>query len=72
MEREPIHPGLVCVNVAPGLMSLVVQQELFEHALERIPDDELAGQVLEVTLTADRSVRADRYASIPADERAPP
>ena len=21
MEREPIHPGLVCVNVAPGLTS---------------------------------------------------
>ena len=64
MERKPIHPGLVCVNVAPGLMSLAVQQELFEHALGRIPDDELAGQVLEVTLTADPcSIRYSRAAT---------
>lgn len=61
MEREPVHPGLVCVNVAPELMSLAVQQVLFEHALERIADDDLAGQVLEVTLTADRTLRVDWY-----------
>ena len=61
MEREPVHPGLVCVNMAHGLMSLAVQQALFEHALGRIADDDLAGQVLEVTLTADRTVRVDRY-----------
>lgn len=66
MEREPVHPGLVCVNMAHGLMSLAVQQALFEHALGRVADDDLAGQVLEVTLTADRTVRVDRYPTVPA------
>jgi len=33
MDREILHPGLVCLNVAHGLMSLDVQQGLFEHAL---------------------------------------
>ena len=65
MEREPVHPGLVCVNMAHGLMSLAVQQALFEYALGRIADDDLAGQVLEVTLTADRTVRVDRYPPVP-------
>ena len=65
MEREPVHPGLVCVNMAHGLMSLAVQQALFEHALGRVADDDLAGQVLEVTLKADRTVRVDRYPSMP-------
>ena len=61
MEREPVHPGLLCVNVAPGLMSLAIQQALFEHVLERIADDDIAGQILEVTLTANKAVRVDRY-----------
>ena len=64
MEHEPVHPGLVCVNVAHELMSLPVQQALFEHVLGRVADD-LAGQVLEVTLRANRTVRVDRYPSIP-------
>ena len=46
-------------------MSLAVQQALFEHALGRVADDDLAGQVLEVTLKADRTVRVDRYPSMP-------
>ena len=65
MEREPLHPGLVCLNVAHGLMRLGVQQELFEHALTHIDDVGLEGHVLEITLAADRTVRVDRYASIP-------
>lgn len=65
-EREPVHPGLVCVNVAHGLMSLAVQQALFEHVLGHIAGDDLASQVLEITLTADRTVRVDRYPSISA------
>ena len=63
MEREPHHPGLVCMNVAHGLMSLDVQQRLFEHAMTHIADVDLSGQVLEVTLTAERKVRFDRYPS---------
>ncbi len=66
MEREPAHPGLVCVNMAPGLMSLATQQALFEHALGRIAAHGLAGQILEVTLTPARTVRMDLYPSAPA------
>ncbi len=65
MERELLHPGLVCLNVAHGLMRLRVHQELFEHALTHIGGDGLAGQILEVTLAADRTVRVNRYASAP-------
>ena len=63
MEREPVHPGLVCLNVAHGLMRLGVQQGLFEHALTQITDVDLGGQVVEVTLAANRTVRVDRYPS---------
>ena len=66
MEREPVHPGLICLNMAHGLMSLIVQQALFAHALGRVADDDLAGQVLEITLTSGRTVRVDRYPSVPA------
>ena len=63
MVREPRHPGLICLNVAHGLMRLEVQTKLFEHALTRLADVELAGQVLEITLTTDRTVRVDRFAT---------
>ena len=66
MEREPVHPGLICLNMVHELMSLAVQQALFEHALGQVADDDLAGQVLEITLTSDRTVRVDRYPSVPA------
>ena len=65
IEREPLHPGLVCLNVAHGLMRLGVQHELFEHALTHIDDVGLEGHVLEITLATDRTVRVDRYASMP-------
>ncbi len=61
MERERGHPGLVCINVAHGLMSLDVQTKLFEHALAKLAEVDLADQVLEVTLTPDRTVRVGRY-----------
>ena len=66
MEREHRHPGLVCMNVAHGMMSLGVQQTLFEHALTRMADAPLAGQIVEITLTAERKVRLDMYPSRPA------
>ena len=46
-------------------MRLGVQRELFEYALTTIGDVGLAGHVLEITLAADRTVRVDRYASMP-------
>ena len=63
LERESLHPGLVCINVAHGLMSLDVQARLFEHALMQLAEVDLTGQVLEITLGSDRKVRADRYPS---------
>ena len=35
LRREKVHAGLVCLNVAPGLMSLDVQKRLFALALDR-------------------------------------
>ena len=66
MEREPFHPGLVCMNVAHGQMSLGVQQALFEQALEHVGDSDLGGLVVEITLRADRTVRVASYPSGPA------
>ena len=65
MERETTHPGLICMTVAHGLMSLDVQQALFAHVLARIADADLTGQVVEVALAADRSVRLDTSLSRP-------
>ena len=62
MERERGHPGLVCINVAHGLMSLEVQTSLFELALDQLAEVDLEGQILEVTLSADLVVRVARYA----------
>ena len=63
MEREQRNPGLVCITVAHGLMSLDVQTRLFEHALTRLAGQDIAGRVLEVALNADRTVRVDLYPS---------
>ena len=63
LEREPHHPGLVCITVAHGLMSLDVQTRLFEHALARLEGQDIGGRVLEISLRADRTVRFDLYPS---------
>jgi predicted nuclease of predicted toxin-antitoxin system len=63
MEREPRHPGLVCITVAHGLMSLNVQTELFKQALICLEEEDIAGRVLEIALRADRTVRFDLYPS---------
>ncbi len=61
LRRESAHAGLVCLNVAPGLMSLDVQRRLFALALDRLGDVEPINELLEVTLQEDRSVRIERY-----------
>lgn len=61
IEREPGHPGLVCINVAHGLMSLDVQRRLFDLAVMQIAGTGLTGQILEIALTSDMTVRIDRY-----------
>ena len=57
------YPGLVCITVAYGLMSLDVQTRLFEYALVRLEGQDIAGRVLEIALRADRTVRLDLYPS---------
>ena len=57
LRREEVHVGLVCLNVAHGLMSLEVQKRLFALALERLDDSEPINEMLEITLAEDRSVR---------------
>ena len=59
--RETIHAGLVCLNIAPNHMSLNSQKCLFEYALELLQGGEPINEVLEVTLTANGTVRAARY-----------
>ena len=63
MEREHRHPGLVCITVAHGLMSLDVQTRLFAHALTLLAEQDIQGRVLEIALRADRTVRVDLYPS---------
>jgi len=61
LRRQKIHAGLVCLNVAHGLMSLDVQKRLFALALDRLGNREPINEMLEITLMDDRSVRIDRY-----------
>ena len=66
IDREPRHPGLVCINIAAGHMSLCVQQKLFDYAMAQITDNDLTDQIVEITLTDDSTVRYDRFPSDPA------
>jgi len=61
MRREKIHAGLVCLNVAPGLMSLDVQKRLFALALDRLGDREPINELLEITLDEHKAVHVERY-----------
>ncbi len=61
MERDPAHPGLVCIDVAHGLMRLDVRQRLFGYALAQIADTDLTGRIVRVALTADRTVQFELH-----------
>ena len=61
LRREKIHAGLVCLNVAPGLMSLAVQKRLFALALDRLGDREPVNELLEITLDEHKTVHVERY-----------
>ncbi len=60
-EREEIHAGLVCLNVAPGLTTLDVQKSLFLFALDQLAGNEPVNEALEVTLTANGEVVLEKY-----------
>jgi hypothetical protein len=59
--RQEIHAGLICLNVAPGLMSLEVQKTLFRLVLDRLGDAEPVNEALEVTLALDGKITFARY-----------
>ena len=61
LGRQKVHAGLVCINVAPGLMSLEVQKRLFLLALDRLGCSDPINELLEITLAEDRSVRIERF-----------
>lgn len=61
LDREKLHPGLVCLNVAPGLMSLEVQKRLFILALDRLGESEPINEIIEITLREDQTVLLERY-----------
>jgi predicted nuclease of predicted toxin-antitoxin system len=61
LSRESVHAGLVCLNVAAGLMSQDVQKCLFALALGRLGDVEPINELLDITLREDRSIRIARY-----------
>jgi predicted nuclease of predicted toxin-antitoxin system len=61
LRREKVHAGLVCLNVAHGLMRLDVQKRLFVLALDRLGDREPINELLEIALAEDSSVRIERH-----------
>ena len=65
-EREEVHAGLLCLNVAPGLMALEVQKSLLLFALEQVAVNEPVNEILELTVTAEGEVILDRYALPPS------
>lgn len=58
---QEVHAGLVCINVAPGLMSLDVQKRLFTLALDRLGDRDPVNELLQITLDEHRVVHIERY-----------
>ena len=63
MERERRHPGLICITVEHGMMSLDVQTRLFEHGLRQLAGQGIAGRIMEIALDADWTVRVAIYSS---------
>ena len=61
MRHEPHHPGLICIDVAPGLINLSLQERLFELVLEKIAGQDLRGKVVEIRHTAARKDRFSIY-----------
>jgi predicted nuclease of predicted toxin-antitoxin system len=59
--REELHVGLVCLNAAPGTMSLDLQKRLFLLALAELEEIELYNEVLEITASAKGEIAVDRY-----------
>lgn len=60
-RREALHGGLVCLNAAPGIMSLKLQAQLFLLALAELGGAEPYNEAIEITALVDGTVEARRY-----------
>jgi predicted nuclease of predicted toxin-antitoxin system len=60
-QREEVHAGFICIDMAPGLMSLDVQKRLFALALDRLGGRKPINELLEITLDENKVVRVERY-----------
>lgn len=58
--HEEVHPGLVCLNIAPEYMNLETQKHLFRYALNQLLNQDPVNEVLEITLDADGRISAER------------
>ena len=59
--REPLHAGLICLNVETGDIDPATFSHLFEHALDRLDEIEPVSEVVEVILNRDGHVQINRY-----------
>src|SRR4051812_6574708 len=62
--REELHVGLVCLNAAPGTMSLDLQKRLFLLALAELEDIEPYTDVTEITAVAKGEITAEQLKGI--------
>ena len=60
--REEMHVGLVCLNAAPGMMSLDLQRRLFLLALGELRKEEPYNKALKITVSATGDIDVSRYA----------
>lgn len=58
---QELHAGLVCLNAAPGVMSLELQRRLFLLALAKLDGTEPLNEVLKITASAAGEVEVGRY-----------
>ncbi|MCY4500420.1 MAG: DUF5615 family PIN-like protein [Alphaproteobacteria bacterium] len=61
MRHEPHHPGLICIDVVPGLMNLSMQERLFELVLAKVTGQDLRGKIVEIRHTASGKDRFSIY-----------
>lgn len=59
--RKELHVGLVCLNAAPGTISLDLQKRLFLLALAELGEAEPYNEVLEIMASAEGEVDVNRY-----------
>jgi predicted nuclease of predicted toxin-antitoxin system len=60
-QRQELHAGLLCLNMAPPLMNLETQKSLFLAAIAELGEAEPINEVLDITMDAGGTVYVDRH-----------